>query len=349
MRELIWKCVRWFLFRLDAETAHRLTFSLVRLGAVGGGGLLRIVSGAPSRSKEPLSEVWGQKFLSQVGLAAGFDKDAEILEALPSLGFGFAELGTVTPRPQPGNPRPRLFRDFQSRAVFNRMGFNGLGAEVVSRRLEKALANLPENFRVGVNLGKNKDTPLEEAAADYRLAASKFEGLADYLVINVSSPNTPGLRSLQSVESLRPLVEAVAEKTAGWKRTPPILLKLAPEIRGAELKEILENGPKWGLKGWVLTNTLAGTRGDQSGGWSGSSLTKLSLDVLREARSQTSLPIVSVGGIMSAQDAWNRIQAGANLVQIYSGWVFKGPHFPGEIQRFFELQKHESPRSTNRT
>jgi dihydroorotate dehydrogenase len=336
MRRWLWGLFRRLLFRVDPETAHRVTVVLIRAGARLGGIPLRIASGA----REPASAgpvVFGMEFRGAVGLAAGFDKDAELLHALPALGFGFAEIGTVTPRPQPGNPRPRLFRDPARQAVFNRMGFNGLGAELVSRRLAAARPLLPERFRVGVNVGKNKDTPLEKAADDYRVAAQAFEGLADYLVLNVSSPNTPGLRALQAAEPLRVIVSEVATRLAGWKSRPPLLLKLAPELRGEALAELLGAIEAWGaIDGWVLTNTLGGEielrqGGKLAGGWSGGPLTVASRGSLEECRRASRLPVISVGGILDTDEAKARIALGAALVQVYTGWIYRGPSFPSEL------------------
>jgi dihydroorotate dehydrogenase len=276
-------------------------------------------------------------FGSPVGLAAGFDKDAEILAALPAMGFGFAEIGTVTPRPQPGNERPRLFRDPARASLFNRMGFNGLGAEIVSSNLAEVRPHLPEGFRVGVNIGKNKDTSLDRAAEDYRKAIRPFKDLADYVVINVSSPNTPGLRSLQTVESLTPIVSEVQEELAQWRRTTPVLLKLAPELRGEDLKAVILALEARKISGWVLTNTLAGTidtpSGSLAGGWSGGAVTEPARLSLQEVRSISQLPIISVGGILSAEEAQVRLDLGANLIQIYSGWIYRGPTFPRDIKK----------------
>jgi dihydroorotate dehydrogenase len=279
-------------------------------------------------------------FRSPVGLAAGFDKNCEILPALPDLGFGFAEIGTVTPRPQPGNERPRLFRDRPHRALFNRMGFNNLGAEIIATRLKEARARLPTSFRVGVNIGKNKDTALSDAPGDYRAAARPFDGLADYLVINVSSPNTPGLRSLQSVEALEPIVREVLAEVSGWERRVPVLLKLAPELGGEELQAILRAGERWGVAGWVLTNTLGGgwPKPAITGGYSGAPLAEAARTSLASARAITSLPIISVGGILSPKEAAARIEAGAQLVQIYSGWIYEGPRFPAKISSVLAKQ-----------
>ena len=333
IRRFLWKLAKWLLFQLEPEKAHRLLFSILQLKIP-----IRIVSGAPrwEPPRVPI-EVLGMNFRSRLGLAAGFDKDAEILGRLPALGFGFAEIGTVTPRPQSGNDRPRLFRDPASEAIFNRMGFNGLGATVVSTRLQKLRPELPEGFRVGVNIGKNRDTSLDRAAEDYRTAARAFEGIADYLVINVSSPNTAGLRSLQTQEALKPLVSEVLELVSGWKKRVSVLVKLAPELKGDELLTILKATEDLGVNGFVLTNTLAGTlivRGTQvDGGWSGKPLQEASRARLREARAVTRLPIISVGGISDADEALTRLKLGADLVQIYTGWIYGGPSFPVEIQR----------------
>lgn len=343
LRDRVWALIKRFLFLMDAERAHRLTLALIRFGNRWNGKLVRRISGVEAPSAvlpEDLPEIFGMPFLSRVGLAAGFDKDAEILTALPHLGFGFAEIGTVTPRPQPGNAPPRLFRDPVEKAVFNRMGFNGQGAVVVSRRLAEARNRLPAPFRVGVNIGKNKDTPLENAAEDYVQAARPFEGLAHYIVINVSSPNTPGLRSLQSVQSLRPIVEGVLELVAGkWREKVPVLLKLAPELKGNDLAEIIRAAEEWGIGGWVLTNTLAGKRVvragkmELEGGWSGGPLTEASRESLRAVKARTRLPVISVGGIMSVEEGVTRRSLGADLIQIYSGWVFNGPAFPAGLAR----------------
>ena len=350
MRTTLWNVLKWFLFRLDAETAHRITISLIKVGVRLGNVPLRLLCSTPRSPIITITEalgsvpevsvprVLGMSFLSRVGLAAGFDKDAEILQGLPVLGFGFAEIGTVTPVSQLGHDRPRLFRDLSRQSLFNRMGFNGLGAKVVAERLLRARPGLPKHFRVGVNLGKNRDTPMEQASQDYVKAAVPFKGLADYVVINVSSPNTLGLRSLQTLEALKPIVEGVNEVISGWNQRPPLLLKLAPELAGEALLELIHPAERWGIDGWVLTNTRAGTLGngrfkDLTGGWSGKILASEALARLKEARTATSLPIISVGGIFSVEEAITRREAGADLIQIYSSWIFNGPSFPSEISK----------------
>jgi dihydroorotate dehydrogenase len=225
-RSDFWEIIRPLLFRLDAEFVHEASIQAIRLFNSFGGGANRLMSGRfratlPETSRLP--QVFGKPFLSRVGLAAGFDKNGLILEALPDLGFGFAEVGTVTPRPQSGNPRPRLFRDQERRALFNRMGFNNDGAEKVAARVAEARERVPSSFRIGVNIGKNRDTPVERAIEDYLLATRPFCDLADLIVINVSSPNTPGLRALQHSDFLRPLLNALRDETASWVRVPKLV------------------------------------------------------------------------------------------------------------------------------
>jgi len=330
--------VRRILFLLDAETAHRFTVSVLHhlAGLHGGRAVLRALSGVRNvqlGAADGAPEIWGMRFRNRVGLAAGFDKGGELLAALPSLGFGFAELGTVTPRPQLGNERPRLFRNVGEETVFNRMGFNNPGAMEVAHRIKRARADLPNDFRIGINIGKNKDTPLDRASDDYLAAIIPFRNLVDYVVVNVSSPNTEGLRSLQTVEALRPILEKVEKEISSWSKRPPLLVKLAPETVDDALLTLLQKLPALGVDGWVLTNTLAGKLEGMTGGWSGRLLTQRSMTSLIEARRATSLPIISVGGIGSGPEALARLNAGADLIQIYSAWIFKGPELPARIAR----------------
>ncbi|OFZ79070.1 MAG: dihydroorotate dehydrogenase (quinone) [Bdellovibrionales bacterium RIFOXYD1_FULL_53_11] len=339
LRRAIWRFARKIFFLTDAEKAHQRALRAIRICSAVSDLPLRLASGVPLVSGWSAHRALGMDFISRVGLAGGFDKDARIVRALPALGFGFAEIGTVTPRPQSGNPRPRLFRDVERNAIFNKMGFNNDGAVVVSERLRRARGGLPAGFRVGVNIGKNKDTPLEAAAGDYMAAARCFEGLADFFVINVSSPNTPGLRALQEPEALKPIIEGVGGIVSTWWNRPPVLLKLAPELAGTgELERLIKTVEPWGVDGWVLTNTLAGAymtkRGEElSGGWSGEPLSEKARSALLEARAATGRTIISVGGIMNPEEARARILVGADLVQVYTGWIFGGPSFPVEIAR----------------
>ncbi len=315
----IWKFVRRFLFRFDPEGVHRFS--------------MRVIKALPlpaQNNHNDSAQVFGMPFLSRVGLAAGFDKNAEILTKLPKFGFGFAEIGSVTEKPQPGNPKPRLFRDLSQHSLLNRMGFNNLGATLIAARLEKAREKLPPSFRIGVNIGINKDTLPDGVIQNYLRAIRPFEGLADYFVINVSSPNTPGLRALQESEKLKPILCAVLSLVHAWRQSPPVLIKLGPDLERENQDLIIRNAESWGVGGFVLTNSLP----QEGGGVSGKPLTSRSREVLRQVRALTALPVISVGGICSLEEALVRRQMGADLVQIYTGWIFKGPAFP------FELGKH---------
>lgn len=332
----MWEAAKTVFFRLDAERAHRMTVRSLRLlAAVGGTKALRVLSGASSSPSQE-TEVFGLRFRNRVGLAAGFDKDGELLDLLPHLGFGFAEIGTVTPRPQPGNPAPRLFRDPARKALFNRMGFNNAGMDAVADRISRARPGLPAGFRVGINLGKNRDTPLEDAHHDYAACARKLGPLSDYSVVNVSSPNTPGLRSLQSPEALKRICGASRDAMERAGRCPPLLLKLSPELGPEGMDALAAVEGELGLAGWVLTNTVAGEwplKGGEkiSGGWSGEPARLPARHALMELRERSKLPIISVGGIMDEGEGRMRIALGADLLQVYTGWVYQGPRFPGKI------------------
>jgi len=324
---------RPLLFKLDPEAAHGLTLNLVRLAGLfpPARWLLEALFAAPERPVE----AFGLRFKNPVGLAAGYDKDGIAIRGLAALGFGHLEIGTVTPRPQPGNPQPRVFRLVEDRAVINRMGFPGKGMEAVSRQLSAARSRPPATV-LGLNLGKNKDTPLEEAAADYVTLLRRFMGLADYLAINISSPNTVGLRRLQGRELLENLlgqIAAVRRSLSSPKGTLvncPILVKLAPDLSDEELDDaILDSG----MDGVIATNTTLGREGlrspraSETGGLSGEPLRGRSEAVLARVvkRLEGRLPVVSVGGIMSPEDAQRRLGMGAALVQVYTGLVYAGP------------------------
>jgi dihydroorotate dehydrogenase len=289
---------------------------------------------APPETPRLRQRLWGLCFPNPVGLAAGFDKDAMLAGLLPRLGFGLLEVGTVTPRPQPGNPRPRLFRLPEDEAVINRMGFNNGGAE----RLARTLAGLRRRpVPIGVNLGKNRDTPLEHAAADYRAALRAVHPVADYAVVNISSPNTPGLRDLQRRAQLAGLLEALAEErarlTAASGRRLPLLIKVAPELEEPELRAVVETALACALDGLIATNTTTARAGlrsplaGEAGGLSGRPLHPAALRTVAALRrlSGGRLPLVGVGGIFSAEDAYAFIRAGASLVQLYTGLVYRGP------------------------
>jgi dihydroorotate dehydrogenase len=337
---VIYPFFRSLLFRLDPERAHGLTLGLMRMaGALPPlGAALRRAFAAPALPVQ----AFGLSFSNPVGLAAGYDKDGLGWRGLACLGFGHIEIGTVTLRPQPGNPRPRLFRLPEQRALINRMGFPGQGAETVARRLRAARA---PGLVLGVNLGKNKDTPLESAAKDYLALMEVFAPLADYLAINVSSPNTVGLRRLQVRQALEalltPLMRLRQEQSARLRRPLPVLVKLAPDLSEAELDDALEAIMTAGVDGVIATNTTLSRPGigaplaAEAGGLSGAPLGDLSLRMIRRISERTGgrLPIIGVGGIMNAADARTRLDAGATLIQVYTGLVYAGPGLVQAILR----------------
>lgn len=321
--------VRPVLFCFDPETAHSIVtkFCAFVWSFWLGRFLSRLFLGTlKTEKKEQKIKLAGLNLDNQIGLAAGFDKNAELIEGLETLGFGFIEIGTVTPRPQSGNAKPRLFRNAKERSLTNRMGFNNDGALVIVERLRQKKNKI--SIPLGVNIGKNKDTPDDRAVDDYVDTARMFLGTADYFTINISSPNTPGLRALQSVSFLQRLSTEIRKLNAGQ----PIFVKLAPEVRGNELSEIC-NFLKQNdvFSGLVLTNTLA----SENGGISGTPLGPIALERLREARQVLPLPypIISVGGIMSAEQAKRRLEAGASAIQLYTGLVYEGPGLVRKIRR----------------
>ncbi len=305
---------------------------------------LRTLSwGLGPRQRQPddpvlASRVWGFEFANPVGLAAGYDKHAEAMGAALRWGFGFIEVGSVTPEPQQGNPAPRLFRLAEDRAVINRMGFNSAGAASVRRRLAAFRARDGAAGPVGVNLGKNRNST--EAASDYAKGAAALADVADYLVINVSSPNTPGLRALQGRQPLQALIGAVREALPA--APPPLVLKIAPDLTDEDKEDIAAVAEEQGLDGLIVGNTTisrpAGLRGryrDEAGGLSGQPLAPLALAVLRDMYRLTGgrLPLVACGGIASGADAYARIRAGASLVQLYTALIYEGPGLVARIKR----------------
>lgn len=318
---------RSLLFRLDPEAAHALTLNLIRLA-----GwippirwLLRRAFTGPGCSVE----TFGLSFPNQVGLAAGYDKDGLAWRGLACLGFGHIEIGTVTPLPQPGNVRPRLFRLPEDRALINRMGFPGRGAEFVAQQLRR---RRPPGVIIGVNLGKNKDTPLGEAYRDYLNLYKTFAPLADYLAINISSPNTIGLRRLQARESLEQLLTALSEERRR-SQAVPVLVKLAPDLSQAELVDALDVIQRAGMDGVIAANTTISRKGarsslaSQTGGLSGVPLRARSTEIVRQISLLTGgkLPVIGVGGVDDANSAREKLDAGAALVQVYTGLVYQGP------------------------
>ncbi|HYQ40340.1 MAG TPA: quinone-dependent dihydroorotate dehydrogenase [Polyangiaceae bacterium] len=335
MYRIFFLCVlRW----LPTEWVHHVALASLRLFMALFGGLARRVL----RSSEPKLAVdaLGLHFAHPVGLAAGFDKNATAYEALAALGFGFVEVGTVTGQAQPGNPKPRLFRLPADRALINRMGFNNLGASVVATHLTRR-----RSVPIGVNIGKTKVVSEEDAASDYVHSTRLLGPLADYLVVNVSSPNTPGLRNLQTVELLRPLLSSVKAELAKISPRRPLLVKIAPDLDDADIDAIADLALELELDGIIATNTTISRAGLQSsaaqveacgaGGLSGPILKARSLEVLKRlyAKVGRRLTLISVGGIETADDAWARLCAGASLVQIYTGFVYRGPLVVWSLQR----------------
>jgi dihydroorotate dehydrogenase len=357
----MYSLLRALLFRLDPETAHQFTLQLLRIGGIEPVySILRTMYSVPSK---PI-QAFGLTFKNPIGLAAGYDKNAIAIKGLSALGFGHVELGTVTPKPQPGNPRPRVFRLLEDEAVINRMGFPSRGMELVSMSLRGSVATeaipslnrrlLPEgrnDIIIGVNLGKNKDTPLENAAEDYVSLMRTFAPLADYLTINISSPNTVGLRRLQGREMLEQLLSLIQkEREIPLIPNPspleregrvPILVKISPDLTDEELDDAVGVILDKGMDGIIATNTTLGREGlmskyqNESGGLSGSPLRVRSETVLRQVAKHVNgkIPIISVGGIMNVDDAKRRLGMGATLIQLYTGLVYQGP---GLVKRILE-------------
>jgi len=332
--------IRPLLFWLPAEWAHTFTFAALRW--------LHRVPGVPRALRAAWSvtgpelevQALGLCFATPVLLAAGFDKHANGYAALADLGFGAIEVGTITAEAQYGNPRPRLFRLARDRALLNRMGFNNCGAAAAARHLRG-----PRHGLVGVNIGKTKRVPESAAAEDYVQSARRLADLADYLVVNVSSPNTPGLRDLQAAEKLRPLLQAVQAvlRESSARRPPPLLVKIAPDLADEDILAVADLALELGLDGIIATNTTisragletpaARVEGLGAGGISGRPLRRRALEVLRllRQRAGSRLTLIAAGGIESAADAWERLCAGASLVQIYTAFIYEGPSLPGRI------------------
>lgn len=339
---MLYELARPLLFALDAETAHDWTLrALDRAAGVG------LTPGA-CVPDDPI-DVWGLRFSNRVGLAAGLDKNGDHIDALAALGFGFLEIGTVTPRPQPGNPKPRLFRLPQAEALINRLGFNNFGVEHLVKNVEG------KRYRgvLGINIGKNFDTPMERAADDYLHCMRRVFALASYITINISSPNTKNLRALQEGDELARLLEALKSEqsklaTQHGKRTP-LLLKIAPDLEPDQISAIADLLLRYNVEGLIATNTtvsrdgVSGLRhGGESGGLSGAPVREKSTAVLRAFAQALAgrIPIIGVGGILSAQHAQEKIQAGASLVQVYTGLIYRGPGLVGEIVRGCRRSRH---------
>lgn len=329
------------MFLKKPEDAHHLTFSLMQ--AIFNLPLLKSVLRGMYRFDDPVleREVFGLKFKNPVGLAAGLDKDAKFINELEMLGFGFIEIGTLTPRPQSGNPQPRLFRLTGDQALMNRMGFNNGGVEEAVQRLKKTKSNV----LIGGNIGKNKDTSNEKAIADYLACLEALHPYVDYFVVNVSSPNTPNLRDLQEKEPLKELLLAVKDANGRKGKPRPILLKIAPDLTDGQLDDIIEIVQNTGIDGVIATNTTIdydlvkkdreAVKSIGSGGVSGKPLRARSTEVIRylSEKSGKNFPIIGVGGIFTAEDAIEKLEAGASLVQVYSGMIYEGPGIVKQINK----------------
>jgi dihydroorotate dehydrogenase len=330
-----------WLFKFDPEHIHDLTMSGLAFTSQHPG-LLRLLKIACQLNDEKLeTQVLGLNFPNPIGLAAGMDKNARAIPSWAAMGFGFIEIGSVTAQAQPGNPKPRLFRLPDDEAIINRMGFNNDGAEVVAAKLKKLRETETLSTPIGINLGKSKVTSLEEAHLDYKKSLELLYAYGDYFVINVSSPNTPGLRELQDKDKLEVLLATVRDfvrEEGGNSKPKPVLLKIAPDLTYEQLDEILELVEHYELNGIIATNTTISRAGlktqiDETGGLSGKPLTKRSLELLHYIRKQTKLPVISVGGIFTERDVFERLEAGAKLLQIYTGLVYKGPFFVKRLNK----------------
>ncbi len=320
--------IRPILFCFDPEKVHYFTFSTIKLLSKipGFSGLFRALYEVKDSRLE--TEVFGLKFKNTVGLAAGFDKNAVLYKELSNFGFGFIEIGTLTPKAQDGNPKKRLFRLREDSAIINRMGFNNGGVEEAVLRLKKNNGVL-----IGGNIGKNKVTPNEEATSDYEICFEALFDYVDYFVVNVSSPNTPNLRALQDKEPLTELLQTLQNKNLAKPKQKPILLKIAPDLTDEQLLDIIDIVNETKIAGVIATNTtlsregLASENKIETGGLSGKPLTKRSTEVIRflSEKSNKSFPIIGVGGIHSAEDAIEKLEAGASLVQLYTGFIYEGP------------------------
>lgn len=325
----MYKIFRQLFFLLDAETAHNLAFKLIKI-SFKVPGIAKILGRTPRPNEN--KQLFGLTFKNALGLAAGLDKNAELINEFADLGFGFLEIGTVTPQPQPGNPKPRLFRLKKDLALINRMGFNNAGVDAVIDNLK----GKKHDIIIGGNIGKNKWTANDEAYRDYEICFEKLFDYVDYFVVNVSSPNTPGLRSLQDKEPLKRILKSLTEKNAEKQKPKPLLLKIAPDLTHSQIDDIIEIVKELGIDGIVATNTTISRTGLISdgkeienygaGGLSGKPLQDRSNEVIGYIKSKlTKIPIIGVGGIVSGKDAMEKMKAGADLIQVYTGFIYKGP------------------------
>lgn len=338
----MYRLFRPLLWTLDAERAHDL--ALAALGRAGASPtVLRRLQRTYAVDTPSLeTRLWGRSFPNCIGLAAGMDKNGRALPGMAALGFGFLEVGTVTPRPQAGNPKPRMWRLREDEALINRLGFNNAGARAVAERLAAEAPRLP--VPLGINIGKNADTPLERSLDDYNACLEMLHPWADYIVVNVSSPNTPGLRSLQHAAALDELLAALRETIDALPahrrgRPLPLLVKVAPDLTASDLDDIAEACLGRRIDGLIATNTtirrdgLLNARAKEVGGLSGAPLTSISNRIVAALHRRVGgrIPIIGVGGVMNAADAYDKIKAGASLVQVLTGFVYGGPSFPRDL------------------
>jgi dihydroorotate dehydrogenase len=337
----MYKLIKPFLFLTNPEKAHYFTFDMLKLFM--GNPLGRGTASAIFKLKSPKLQrtLFGIKFENPVGLGAGLDKDAKVFDQLGALGFGFVEIGTLTPKPQPGNDRPRLFRLLRNEALINRMGFNNEGVEAAVKRLR----NKKTNIIIGGNIGKNKVTPNEEAVKDYEICFNALFDVVDYFVVNVSSPNTPNLRELQDKEPLTKLLNTLQHLNNSKPKRKPLLLKIAPDLTDSQLDDIIEIVKTTKIDGVVATNTTISREGLNytkaeldafgMGGLSGKPLAKRSTEVIRylKQKSGNAFPVIGVGGIHSAEDALEKLDAGADLIQLYTGFIYEGPTLIKKINK----------------
>jgi dihydroorotate dehydrogenase len=328
--------IRPFLFKFDPEVVHYFTFDFLKIIFKIPGTKALVNSIYQLNDPRLEREVFGLKFKNPVGLAAGFDKDAKLYKELDAFGFGFVEIGTVTPKPQPGNKKKRIFRLKEDEAIINRMGFNNEGVEAAVKRLKSN-----KNVLVGGNIGKNKTTPNEDAVSDYMIGFEALFDYVDYFVVNVSSPNTPNLRALQDKKPLTELLKALQNKNEQKPKPKPILLKIAPDLTDSQLLDIIDIITETGIAGVIATNTtiargdLKSANKDEMGGLSGRPVKNRSTEVIRflAEKSNRAFPIIGVGGIHSAEDALEKLDAGASLVQLYTGFIYEGPGLIKEINK----------------
>lgn len=321
--------IRPILFLFDAEKVHHFTFSMLKISFKIPFVKSIVRSIYKIKNTDISTEIFGLKFDNLVGLAAGFDKNAKLIDELACFGFGFIEIGTVTPKPQIGNPKKRLFRLKKDKAIINRMGFNNDGVDVVVERLKKVKSNII----IGGNIGKNKVTPNENAVDDYVICFHKLFDYVHYFVVNVSSPNTPNLRALQDKEPLAKLLNTLQELNYKKENPKPILLKIAPDLTEEQLNDIVEIVEETKIAGIIATNTtierkdLVSNNKDEIGGLSGKPVTKKSTDVINylAKKSNNKFPIIGVGGIFNEIDAKEKINSGASLVQVFTGFIYQGP------------------------